>query len=201
MISSLTVSLCLVDFVLFFKDSSYLSLPAQNFINCTLMSDVSWNYCRSSIYFLVFLTLFGLCALAIACPLLHLCCFHVYIAILGVSTYEYMVRSGPSDVLRPCYMRRCGCGRLKLTKKINILRISKSKDTNKQSNSSENEAIDLKLNVSPTEVARSNHNDAGSNVANLISILITHELDRAKKILLYDKNKIHPQEVGNTHLA
>lgn len=199
MISSLTMSLCLVDLVIFFKDSSYLSLPAQNFINCTLMSDVSSNYCRSSIYFLIFLMMFGLCALAIACPLLHLCCFHVYIKILGVSTYEYMVSSGPSDVLRPCYMSRCGCGRLKLIKKKNINRISKPKEGNKpiQNNSSQNEAIGLKLNVSPSEVTKSSHNDDGSNVANLLSVLINNELDRAKKILLYDKNKIHPHEIDS----
>lgn len=203
MISSLTVSLCLTDFVLFFRDSSYLSFPAQNFINCTLMSGVQASYCRSSIYFLVFLILFGVCALAIASPLLHLCCFHAYIAMLGVSTYEYMVSSGPSDVLRPCYMSRCGCGRLKLTKKFNIYRISKPKDVRKpvQSNSVENEAIDLKINVSPSEVSKSNHNDNSSNVANLIGILITNELDRAKKMLLYDKNKIHPHEVDNTHVT
>lgn len=199
MISSLTSSLCIADLVLFYKDTGYLSVPAQNFVNCTLMYDVSSRYCRSSISFLVFLMSFGICALVIAFPLLHLCCFHVYISLLGVSTYEYMVSSGPSDVLRPCYMSRCGCGRLKLSKKINSFNLIKSKEGHQinQSNSSQNDTLDIKLNVSPSEVAKSSHNN-GSNVASLISILINNELDRARRIMANDKNKIHPQEANTS---
>lgn len=189
LLSALTFGLCLTDIILFFKNTHYLSMPAQDFINCTFMSDVSSNNCRTSIAFLIFLIILGVSALAIACPLLHLCCFHVYISILGVSTYEYMVNGDISDALRPCCMSRCGYTKLRCTN--NIYRISKPKDENKSQENCQKEGID-KMTVTETDIAKPNQRNS-RNVATLITILINNEFERASRIF-FDKNRIHPQD-------
>lgn len=178
MISTLTSSLCIADIVIFFTNPMYFSPEAQNFINCSSIASTSSNNCRSSISFLIFLILLCVTALAIGCALLHLCCFHVYISILGVSTYEYVVRSGDSDA--PSYKYITGCCIFK-----------KSKYKSKSPENLESGSTSRKLDVSNPQ--REFHNGE-ANVINFISILINSELDRARKMILYDKNKVHPQE-------
>lgn len=194
LIAALTLCLCVTDLVLFYVDRYHLSIAAQNFVNCTVITEIS--YCRTSVSFLVFLIIFSVISFVIACPLLHLCCFHGYISLLGISTYEYMVNSGDTaDSLRPYYIRRYNCGRIRLPKKFNI--ISKEGNKYQQSVSSENRTVN-KLNVSDSEIGKVSPSEGSSGVANLISILINDELGRAKRILLYDKNKIHPHDTDNT---
>lgn len=192
MIATLTFCLCVTDLALFFVDRYHLSIVAQNFVNCTVLPDIS--YCRTSVSFLVFLIILGVIALVIACPLLHLCCFHGYISLLGISTYEYMVNSGDTaDYLRPCYVRRYNCGRIRLSKKLNII----SKEGNKYQQPESSENAENKLNVSDSEIAKGRQSEGTAGVTNLISILINNELDRAKKMLLYNKNKIHPHDTDS----
>ncbi|XP_063360018.1 palmitoyltransferase ZDHHC11 [Cydia amplana] len=172
-ISMFTSCLCLTDIILFLSYPQKLSVSAQQFINCSIYEATSCNkYCKNSICFLVFLIVLCVSAFAIACALLHLCCFHVYIWILGVSTYEYIVKSGTPNAPRiQCIPN--GCCRKTCTKKL--YHIKKNHDTETGSED-------------PGKTVNSE-----ANVNNLIDILMNHELDKAKKLFLYDKNKIHPE--------
>lgn len=185
LIAIFTSSLCLTDIVFFLAYPQRLSSPARNFINCSsvLQAHSYGNYCRNSISFLTFLIIFCTSAFAIACALLHLCCFHIYIAILGVSTYEYIVKVSNSKTPTKCN-KNCRC--------TNLYVISKDKmksDTYKSDNTDSEMSHDK-----ATEIVRSNENNVGS----LITILITNELNRARKLFLYDKNKVHPQNESNS---
>ncbi|XP_028157935.1 probable palmitoyltransferase ZDHHC11B [Ostrinia furnacalis] len=190
-----TSSLCLVDIVIFLTYPQQLSPETQDIINCNTTNrtnvDLEGKYCKNSIMFLLFLVIFGVSALAIGCALLHLLCFHIYISALGVSTYEYILRSGTPPSVIPQCMRKCPCSRAKLSKKSYML--SKSKAKNLKSRNSEREPSDP---TSSTRMDKLNTSPATSdtNVANLISILVNNELEKARKIFMYDKNKIHPQE-------
>ncbi|XP_047988757.1 palmitoyltransferase ZDHHC11 [Leguminivora glycinivorella] len=173
-ISMFTSCLCLTDIILFLSYPQKLSVSAQQFINCSIYEATSYNkYCKNSICFLVFLIVLCVSAFAIGCALLHLCCFHVYIWILGVSTYEYIVKSGTPDAPRIQCISKGSCCRKRCTKKL--YQIKKNHDTEMGSED-------------PGKTANSE-----ANVSNLIGILINHELDKAKKLFLYDKNKIHPE--------
>ncbi|XP_075969640.1 palmitoyltransferase ZDHHC11 [Anticarsia gemmatalis] len=189
MISTFTSSLCVADLVIFFTNPMYLSTEAQNFINCSSLISTTSSYCRSSISFLIFLIFFCVIASAIGCALLHLCCFHVYISILGVSTYEYVVRSGDPEAPSYKYNNGCKCCRFNISKTLYVVR--KPKEKSKSPESLETGSVASKLDISNP---RREIQEGEANVINFISILINSELDRAKKKFMYDKNKVHPHE-------
>ncbi|KAM3962993.1 putative palmitoyltransferase ZDHHC11B [Aphomia sociella] len=191
LISVITSALCLTDIVLFILYPQQLSSAAQNFINCTVVIDTPYytKYCRQSIIFLVFLIIFCVSAFAVACALLHLCCFHIYIAILGVSTYEYIMKSGPLDT-----HDRCNCRRMIFLNKFDK---SKNKQRSKTYQSGEIESPEQAFRDSSERKLAKTHTSpvtSESNLSNLISVLINNELRRARKMMFYDKNKIHPQK-------
>ncbi|KAJ2952718.1 hypothetical protein O0L34_g7061 [Tuta absoluta] len=187
LISILTTALCLTDILLFLARPNQLSVAAQNFINCTEGSSSNYiKYCKSSISFLTFLVIFGVSALAITFALIHLCCFHVYISVLGVSTYEYIVK-GSFKKSNPKKSARC-C----------MFNISKDwpaggiADRRKKYKSSVEGRDEATNDAAAVKIHNSSENEE-RNVTGLITMLIANELVRAKKIFLYDKNKIHPQ--------
>lgn len=195
-ISLFTSCLCLTDVVLFLTHPQKLSSTAQIFINCTSVSDISSDekYCKNSITFILFLVIHCLSALAIACALLHLCCFHVYISILGVSTYEYIVKSSISKNSSSKCNANSKCCKVNLTKKLYI--VSKPKENQQTgSGSTESYTSENKANPSDTKTTKmkSTQMNNEGNVSNLITTIITNELDRARSFLLYDNNKIHPE--------
>lgn len=188
LIAIFTSSLCFTDIVLFLAYPQRLSYSAQNFINCSsvLQAPSYGKYCRNSISFLTFLILFCTSAFAISCALLHLCCFHVYISMLGVSTYEYIVKVSTSkSPQRNCY-HNCRCS--------NIYMISKTKKKNRNSTYKSDNTDSETSHDKTTEIVRSNE----TNVRSLITILITNELNRARKMFFYEKNKVHPQNESNS---
>ncbi|KAJ8725683.1 hypothetical protein PYW08_003866 [Mythimna loreyi] len=190
MIATFTSSLCATDIVIFFTNPKYLSIEAQNFINCsTLYSTTSATstFCRNSISFLIFLILFCTMASAIGCALLHLCCFHIYISLLGITTYEYVVRSWDSETPSYKYLKNCKCCKWSISQELYTVR--KSKDTTQSHENPDSGSLASKLDVSRTDIQ---HGEA--NVINFISILINNELGKARKMFLYDKNKIHPHD-------
>ncbi|XP_034840757.1 palmitoyltransferase ZDHHC1 [Maniola hyperantus] len=172
LISLFTSVLCLTDIALFFKNPHQLSSMTQHFVNCTQIADVSCDskYCASSISFLTFLLVLCISGLAIACALLHLLCFHVYISILGVSTYEYIVKNPQTTSLSYGF---CSTNMRKLYL-IN----------NHKTNSDEN--------ANGKTIYRQNTPETEPNVKSFLNTLINDEINKAKKILLYDNNKIHP---------
>lgn len=190
MISIFTSSLCIADLVIFFTNPMYLSIEAQNFINCTALGSTTQDFCRNSISFLILLIFLCVIAAAIGCALLHLCCFHVYISMLGISTYEYVVRS--SDTEAPFYKYKC-C-RLSISPKLYVVRKSKEQSTSVENNF-ENGAVGSRLDISDPRIDVEN---GEANVINFISILLNSELGRARKLFLYDKNKVHPHEENST---
>lgn len=189
-ISLLTTCLSFTDIILFFVYPQKLSPSAQDFINCTSLINNSTEYCRRSTLFLVGLIIFCGIAFAIGCALVHLCCFHVYISVLGVSTYEYIMKSGTSEAKS---LFECNCCRMN---KFSKLYISKNKGRSDAYHSDDNQDKEHGGTTSETNLPKINSSPVSSetNVANLISVLINSELGRAKKIFLYDKNKIHPQK-------
>lgn len=195
MISTFTSSLCAADIVMFFTNPKYLSTEAQNFINCSTLSTTTSTsniFCRSSLSFLIFLVLFCTTASAIGCALLHLCCFHIYISLIGVTTYEYVVRSWDSEAPPHRYLKNCKCCKWRLTQELYTLR--KSKETTQT-----HENIDSGSMASKLDVARTTNIQNGeANVINFISILINNELGKARKMFLYDKNKIHPHDESSS---
>lgn len=200
LLAIMTSSLCLVDIVLFVDNPQQLSPWTNNIIDCKsdanlteLIVDV--KYCTKSITFLVLLVVFGLSALAIGCALLHLFCFHVYISIIGVSTYEYILKSGTSSKVLP-RMVVCRCCKFKFPKKPYIISKSKTKPDLKSQNIEGNDSQNRNERTTSTERDMLNNSPINNdtNVANLISILVNNELDKAKRIFIHDKNKIHPQE-------
>lgn len=194
MISTFTSSLCAADIVIFFTNPKYLSLEAQNFINCSTLYNTTTtsNYCRSSLSFLIFLVLLCTLAAAIGCALLHLCCFHIYISLLGVTTYEYVVRSWDTDVPSYKYLTNCKCCKWSISQELYIMRKSKEPTQTHANNDSGSMASKL-------DVARTTNIQNGEvNVMNFISILINNELEKARKMFLYNKNKIHPHDENGT---
>lgn len=197
LISVFTSSLCVTDIVLFLAYPQKLSAPAQNFINCSLHSDTSYNvkYCKNSIAFFTFLIIFCVSALAIACALLHLCCFHVYISLLGVSTYEYIVKSSTSR--KSTSKCNCQC----CSRKLYIFHKRKDKNNSYHSDSVNGDLKECKVNKSRVNVEENGGSHANGdlnnlsdpNVSNIISVLVANELNKAKKVFITDKNKIHPQ--------
>ncbi|KAG6442590.1 palmitoyltransferase ZDHHC11 [Manduca sexta] len=184
MISVFTSSLCLADIVFFFTDPQKLSSAGQNFINCsTLKETTSRNYCKISLPLLAFLVVFCLVAFGIACALLHLCCFHVYISMLGVSTYEYVMKNVSPSALK--FVNCCTCRRM------NLSNTYVKKKTHKQTSELEN--IESGALENKIESTSSSYQNESSNASNLI-ILINNELDKARKMFIFDKNKIHPQD-------
>ncbi|XP_023947961.2 palmitoyltransferase ZDHHC1-like [Bicyclus anynana] len=172
LISLFTSVLCVTDIVLFFKNPDQLSLMTQQFVNCTQVANVSCDtqYCARSISFVTFLFVLCVSGLAIACALLHLICFHVYLSVLGVSTYEYIIKNPQTTSIN---FRCC-------RKKIRQLYLINGHKT--------------KTNEIPMEKAVYNQNtsQSESNVQSFLSDLINDEINKAKKIFLYDNNKIHP---------
>lgn len=192
-----TSSLCLADIVLFLTNPQLLSPDAQDIINCNknqTNADLDVKYCKNSVMFLLFLIIFGVSALAIGCALLHLYCFHVYISMLGVSTYEYILRSGTPPSVMPQFIKKCPCCTLKLSRKTYIL--SKSKTNKQKPVTTEEGPSEVKGESTSAKRRKLNSSPANSdtNVANLISIIVNNELEKARKIFMNDKNKIHPQE-------
>lgn len=174
LIASFSSMLCLTNIIFFFKGTNEYSSVAKNFINCTVTSDIITNtkYCKNSIFFLTFLITFFTSGLAISCALLHLLCFHIYISFLGVSTYEYIMRNANKNTISTSY--RC------CRSKSNLYIFNHSKvqstDVDYQSNPNQN------VNNEPS-------------MKNLINTLINDEIIKAKKIFLYDNNKIHPNQI------
>lgn len=177
MIATLTSSLCLADITLFFINPQQLSPAAQHFIDCgTKLEGI--KYCRNSISFLIYLITYGGCALGITGALLHLCCFHVYISILGVSTYEYVMNGHYSgSVIWMCTSFRTGCK----CARISPIKNYKSCE-NKKTEACDKEVDHDKLNQNV-------------NIGNLVNVLIAEELLKNKK-KIFDNNKIHPED-GN----
>lgn len=192
LLSLMTSLLCLVTIILFIANPHELSPVTQDVINCSSITNLTNTshdnkFCRNSILFVLFLIILCGCALAIACALIHLFCFHIYISILGVSTYEYIIRGSSGATAAP---HRCNCCRFKLPGKLYV--ISKSK-TNNNLKSEEGPAKYRR--EGQTELAPKNSPASGDrNVASFIGTLVNNELDKAKRIFIYDKNKIHPQE-------
>lgn len=194
MISTFTSSLCAADVVIFFVNPKHFSTEAQNFINCSSLYTTSTsNFCRNSISFLTFLILFCVTASAIGCALLHLCCFHIYISFLGVTTYEYVVSSEDSEVPPYKYIKNCKCCRWNISQELYT--VTKSKEKPQSQENPDSGSIVSKLDISHphTDIQ---HGEA--NVVNFISILINNELGKARKMFMYDKNKIHPHEENSS---
>ncbi|XP_026758017.2 probable palmitoyltransferase ZDHHC11B [Galleria mellonella] len=189
LISILTSSLCLTDIVLFILYPEQLSPAAQNFINCTLAIDTPHyiKYCSQSIIFLVFLIILCISAFAIACALLHLCCFHIYISILGVSTYEYIMKSSPSESFT-----KFNCRRMNISNKLDVNKIKERSKTYQSAETENSEQGIGNADVRIQEKINSSPVSSEANLSNLISVLINSEL--RKKMFFYDKNKIHPQK-------
>ncbi|XP_032513724.2 probable palmitoyltransferase ZDHHC11B [Danaus plexippus] len=168
LIALLTSALCLTDIVFFIKYPYNLSHEAQNFTNC-LNAPEPIKYCSSSIALLTFLVTYCVSGLAIACALLHLLCFHVYIAMLGVSTYEYIMRNSQTKSL-----------------KFNFCR------TNLQSN-----YLIGKNKVNSGQLTTRTNCDTEMikpSTKSFISSIISDEINRARKALLHNNNtKIHPK--------
>lgn len=172
LISLFTSSLCLADIIIFFTNPQKLSVAAQKFVDCDpIFGTTHTKYCRNSISLLTFLIIFGGCALGISSALLYLCCFHVYIAILGVSTYEYFMNYY-SGSLWTCCVTEWTCESLDSLK---FKWCKNKRNQNKQKNG-----------------------DNKYNRNEKLGDLITEGLTKAKKIVLLDKNKINPEEVNAT---
>ncbi|XP_039746790.1 palmitoyltransferase ZDHHC1 [Pararge aegeria] len=169
LIALLTSVLCVTDITLFFTNPRQLSSMAQHFVNCTQETNVSDTnkYCVSSISFLTFLLILCISGLAISFALLHLLCFHVYISILGVSTYDYVIKNSQTTSISFCC---CGT------------QIRKLYQMNKYKTKSNETSHGKGHNTPQTE----------PNVQHFLSNLISEEINRAKKIFIYDTNKIHP---------
>lgn len=185
LIALLTACLCVTDVTLFLTNPHLLSIEAQNFVKCTALEKSGNNvkYCKTSIAFLMMLFFLFLCAVAIGCALIHLLCFHIYISILGVSTYEYITATGH---IEPCRMR---CSKTPVNKKLYIA----SRETNLYSHNNRDiskmsYAWRKKMNALNILKAQNNN-----SVATLVHIIIHEEIKKAKK-LLQEKNKIHPEE-------
>ncbi|XP_050344855.1 palmitoyltransferase ZDHHC11 [Nymphalis io] len=174
-IALFTSILCLIDIYFFLESPQELSTATQTFINCTQLKDLNYvtkKYCKSSIYFLIFLVTFCIIALAIACALLHLLCFHIYISILGLSTYEYIMRNShikSSISCKPC--------------RFNIRRLYIINQNKVKSNS-------IVSSEAGGKIMRNHIN--GKRVKNFLNTFVTDELNRTRKILLYENTKIHP---------
>ncbi|XP_059054380.1 probable palmitoyltransferase ZDHHC11B [Achroia grisella] len=193
LISVITSSLCVTDIVLFILYPQRLSPTAQEFINCTTVDKSHYiKYCSQSIIFLVLLIILCISAFAIACALLHLCCFHIYISILGVSTYEYIMKSDTSDTFNKCI-----CPRMNISNKLNVGKIKKRSKTYH----SEIECSEQGIGDSdPRKLEKVNNSPVSSepNLSNLIGVIINSELSKAKKIFFYDRNKIHPHKENSS---
>ncbi|XP_046965464.1 palmitoyltransferase ZDHHC11-like [Vanessa cardui] len=177
LITLFTVILCLIDIYFFLVSPQKLSSAAQTFINCSELEDYNYvtkKYCKSSIYFLIFLVTFCTIALAIACALLHLLCFHIYISILGVSTYEYIMRN--SHTKSVC-CKSC---------RINIRRLYIINQDKLKSNA----IVNSETGVNRENITREHDNEI--SMKNFINTLVTDEINRARKLFLYEKSKIHP---------
>lgn len=186
MISTFTSSLCVTDLVMFFTNPIYFSKEAQNFINCSSATNSTSRYCGNAVTFLIFLIIFGVLAVAIGCALLHLCCFHVYISLLGISTYEYVVRGGCSETPSNKYIRCC---KFHVVQKSYVM---KNNTGNPHTTANvEDESMASKQDISSTQRDILN---GEANVINFIGLLINSELGRARKMFNYDKNKVHPQQ-------
>ncbi|XP_022114379.2 probable palmitoyltransferase ZDHHC11B [Pieris rapae] len=164
-ISVFTLSLCIVDLVIFYTYPLSFEVPVSYSINCTNTNAFYLQNCKGSIFFVLFLIVYLVCSFVITCALLHLLCFHAYITLLGISTYEYIIKNKRS----PLEIR---CQRMTKHKCI----------SNKQINRE-------------TELIRSE-----PNVANLVGIIIDYELEKAKKLFNYGKNKVHPIQTTDNGL-
>ncbi|XP_026744703.1 probable palmitoyltransferase ZDHHC11B [Trichoplusia ni] len=192
MITTITAVLCVSDIVMLLINPKYLSIEAQNFMNCSSSYNSSSTFCNNSLPIITFLVLFFSTASAIGCALLHLCCFHIYITLLGVTTYEYVVRSDESraspysNCMSICILCRC-CRNISK----NVYTARKSKDMSQVQENPDSGSVVGKLDVSHSSSGIQN---GEANVMNFINILINSELGKAKKIFMYDKNKVHPHE-------
>lgn len=174
----LTACLCLADIILFFIHPRLLSSEAQSYINCTDNMDPTTPYCLNSILFLSFSVIHLVGSIALACPLLHLLFFHIYICILGVTTYEYIM----SDKMS---YHRVQCCNTSINKRPFI--VSRGNGLNLDGST---KTIFNEKNGNASDSLQENDN----SVDNLIHILINLEINKAKKYLLFDKNKVHPQQ-------
>ncbi|XP_072943459.1 palmitoyltransferase ZDHHC11 [Epargyreus clarus] len=173
-ISTFTSALCIADITLFLKYPQLLSSDAQKFFNCNSGNSTTYViYCQSSITFLTFLVVLCVSGIAMACTLLHLCCFHIYIYFLGVSTYEYITKNNNTE------KTQATCCSMNFKRKM--YEFNRKKDTS-----------DFTTESGKTHVTK---NEA--NVANLVNILIDTELNRATKLFSPDKNRVHPQRDGD----
>ncbi|XP_068629678.1 palmitoyltransferase ZDHHC11 [Battus philenor] len=177
----LTACLCLFDVSLFFTNPQLLSNEAQSFVNCTLLTNKEQNvqYCRNSILFLTLLLILLVSAIAIGSALFHLLCFHFYIMVLGVSTYEYITTPSNRELHRTCSSTNNNS--LYIVRKKCVLESYK------------NVTIHGNNDVLKTETEISNSlQTKNDKVSNFIHILINQEINKAKSVL-HDGNKVHPQ--------
>lgn len=179
LLSSYTIVLCLCDITFFFRYTHLLSPFAHKHISCA--NDT--QYCQNSVLFISFLCVFCVIAFAITCALLHLCCFHIYISILGLSTYEYITKTSNNvdNINRECKTKRT---RVKIKYKLD--------------NKSENVATKPSVQVSTeNETNGRTITNTDSHIGYIINS-ITNEIRKAKKSVLYENNKIHPNNDDNT---
>ncbi|CAD0196821.1 unnamed protein product [Chrysodeixis includens] len=192
LISTITGALCATDLALLLLSPKYLSIEAQNFMNCSSSDNSTLTVCNNSLPIITFLVLFWATASGIGCALLHLCCFHLYLTFLGVSTYEYVVRS---DESRPSPYRNCTsvCVFCRCCRNIsqNVYTARKNKDKTQVQENPDSGSVVGKLDASQSSSGIQN---GETNVVNFINILLNSELGKAKKMFMYDKNKVHPHE-------
>ncbi|KAG7307672.1 hypothetical protein JYU34_007892 [Plutella xylostella] len=151
---------------------------AQRYLNCTGAgaAPAPAAFCQSSILLLAFLIIFFIFSFAVSCALLHLCCFHIYINLLGVTTYEYIVNSSDDRTLNLCWKnvsRKC-------------LMMRRGDRFRKAA---------APAPAPPADTSCSSHQGQLANkadVSNLLSSLVHGEIDKARRIFNIHENKVHP---------
>lgn len=184
-ISVFTLVLCICDITFFVQYKHLLSPMTHKFIDCNNDDHIENESCVNFSIFISLMSIYCLISFSITCALLHLCCFHVYINLLGVSTYEYMTK--PSDIIERSFqtnkqklLQRLIC----CASRVNNENQYDDNDTSIENNmkvTNEFDKTNTKLNP--------DHN-AGS-LALFINSMV-NEMGRAKRYVFYENNKIHP---------
>lgn len=84
------VGISVAELVLYHVDQSWLNLPNRNHFDNTTSDLSDFEHLVHDQVFLFIVASVGILAAIAAGLLLHLCLFHVYISILGITTYEYI---------------------------------------------------------------------------------------------------------------
>lgn len=184
LISLFTVMLCICDMIFFVKYVHLLSPTAQKYIDCHAETSQIQKICLNSILFLSFVSIFCVIAFSITCALLHLCCFHIYINILGVSTYEYITK--PAEFIDLAFKENKRRIYQRFQFKCNYIKYKSNGDTS--SNTRDKQSI-----TNRDLILKRNPNNNSQSVAVLINSVV-NEVSRAKQIMFEKRNKVHPNE-------